>query len=177
MCIRDRTTAALIELSADVVVVVCNDGYSRRSRDGKASKCDDGWIGSGSVRRICNRRCERYSPAMHRNRDRQVWARDRARYSIWISWFQAQLKGLEELADFTLAARKVRKGLDRSAVGKLERVWKFCIIASRVDRSLWTCVWSFCKTYRLLAWKVCRVQLSQTFKWDAQNSRYQTDQC
>ena len=53
-------------------------------------------------------------------------------------WFDSQLKGLEELADFTLAARKVREGLDGSAVGKFEGVWKLRIIASRVEWSLWT---------------------------------------
>jgi hypothetical protein len=95
---------------------------------------------------------------MYRNCDCQIGPRYGARYSIWVPWFLSQFKGLEELIDLALAARKIRNGLDRPTIGKFEGVWKLRIISSRVGRSLWTYVGSLRKTYRQSVWKLHRVR-------------------
>jgi hypothetical protein len=81
---------------------------------------------------------------MHRDLDRQVGARYGARYSIWISWLDSQLKGLEKFAYFALATREIRESLDRSTVCESKGVWKLRVISSRIARSLWA---SLRKTY------------------------------
>lgn len=68
---------------------------------------------------------------------------DQASHGIRSSWFKTQLKRLEQLADFALAALEVGKGLDKSTIGKFKRVRKLGVISSRL-------IWSFWACYRLL---------------------------